>query len=190
MTRLLVVDTETGGLDPQIHSILSLGAVVWEDGQIGDEFEVLIAEQPLTVTARALEINRIDLVEHARHAVDPSEAMSSFRSFLARSMSGELKSRDKIALVGHNVNFDVSFLRRLCRLSGAQFEGMFSHRTIDTAGLVRFLVLAGRLPLSGAGSDEAFKHFGIALPAGTRHTAVGDAKATALMLNKLIDLVR
>jgi DNA polymerase III epsilon subunit-like protein len=27
MTRLLVIDTETGGLDPLKHSILSLGAV-------------------------------------------------------------------------------------------------------------------------------------------------------------------
>jgi DNA polymerase-3 subunit epsilon len=42
--RFLVIDTETGGLQPEMHSILSLGAVVWDDGILGEEFEVLIAE--------------------------------------------------------------------------------------------------------------------------------------------------
>ena len=34
MTRLLVVDTETGGLDPTRHSLLSFAGVVWEEGEI------------------------------------------------------------------------------------------------------------------------------------------------------------
>ena len=34
MTKLLVVDTETGGLHPDRCSLLTLGAVVWEDGRL------------------------------------------------------------------------------------------------------------------------------------------------------------
>jgi DNA polymerase III subunit epsilon len=190
MTRLLVIDTETGGVDPQIHSILSLAGIVWEDGGLGAEFEVLIAEPVLTVTARALEINRIELTEHCKRAVTPAEALAQFKSFLTHNLSEELESRDKITLAGHNVNFDVGFLKRLCRFAGAHFGDMFSHRTMDTAGLLRFLTLAQRLKLSGAGSTEAFEYFGIELPQGKRHTALGDATATALLLNKLIDIVR
>jgi DNA polymerase III epsilon subunit-like protein len=190
MTRLLVVDTETGGVDPQIHSILSLAAVVWDDGKILAEFEVLIAEPVLAVTARALEINGIDLVEHCKQAVAPIGAWAQFQSFLWQNLTEELASAHKITLVGHNVNFDVGFMKRLFRLTGVAFEDVFSHRVIDTAGLLRFLTLAQRLKLSGASSTEAFESFGIAVPKGRRHTALGDARATAQLLSKLIDVVR
>lgn len=30
MARLLFIDTETGGLDPEKHSLLSVGFVVWD----------------------------------------------------------------------------------------------------------------------------------------------------------------
>ena len=190
MTRLLVVDTETGGVDPQVHSILSLAAVVWEDGKLGAEFEILIAESLLTVTAGALEINGIDLVEHCKYAVAPAEALARFQSFLRDNLSEEFVSKSKIALVGHNIGFDVGFMRRLCRLAGARFEDMFSHRVMDTAGLLRFLTLAKALPLSGAGATEAFEYFGIEVPQGKRHTALGDARATAMLLNKLIMVVK
>ena len=40
--RLLFIDTETGGLDPQKHSLLSLALVVWEKREILDSKEFLI----------------------------------------------------------------------------------------------------------------------------------------------------
>ena len=190
MARLLVVDTETGGVDPQVHSILSLAAVVWEDGKILADFEVLIAEPVLAVTARALEINGIDLVEHCKQAVEPIGAWAQFQSFLWQNLTAELASANKITLVGHNVNFDIGFMKRLFRLTGVAYEDVFSHRVIDTAGILRFLTLTQRLKLSGAGSTEAFAHFGIEVPKGKRHTALGDARATAQLLSKLIDVVR
>lgn len=190
MSRLIVFDTETGGTDPSVHSILSLGAVVWEDGRLDAEFNVLILESELSLTKRAMEINHIDIAEHKKQALAPAAAMERFRAFLEKNFAEELRSKDKITLAGHNVNFDVGFLRRLCRLAGVNFEEMFSHRVMDTAGVVRFLNLAGKLKLSGAGSSEAFQHFGIEVPPEDRHTALGDAKATAVLLTKLIEAVR
>ncbi len=32
--KLLFIDTETGGLDPDKHSLLSIAMVVWEDMEI------------------------------------------------------------------------------------------------------------------------------------------------------------
>ena len=190
MPRMLVFDTETGGTDPEIHSILSLGAVVWEDGRFGATFEVRIAEPQFVLTARAMEINKIDIVQHCKRAVAPAEAMQRFCVFLEAAFPEQLASKDKIALVGHNVNFDVGFLKRLCRLAGIPFEKWFSHRQMDTAGILRFLTLAGKLHLTGAGSTEAFEYFGIEVALEERHTALGDAKATALLLNKLLEVAR
>ncbi len=61
---------------------------------------------------------------------------------------------------------------------------MFSHRLLDTCGIVRYLVLSGVLPLKGAGSDEAFKYYGVT--PDKRHSALADAEATAKLLDCLI----
>ncbi|KQV64089.1 3'-5' exonuclease [Caulobacter sp. Root343] len=189
MTKLLVIDTETGGLDPDRHSLLSIAAVVWDDGRVAGEIEILVGEAELTVTARALEINRIDLVEHALRAVPPVDALSQLLAFVAEHFRPELAAREQIVLVGHNVAFDVSFLRRLCRLAGAAFPVEFSHRILDTASVLRFLSLAGFVPASAIASSEAFSYFGVHISDDLRHTALGDARATADLLTHLVGLV-
>jgi len=189
MTKLLVVDTETGGADPNRHSILSLAAVVWENGEIRGEVEILVAEGDLVVTARALEINRIDLVAHAREAVAPREALSLLLDFVAKHYRRELDEGEQVTLAGHNVGFDLGFLKRLCRLAGAEFPSVFSHRVLDTASVLRFLSLTELLPGKTVSSDGAFEYFGIAIEAETRHSALGDARATAQLLTRLVQLV-
>ncbi len=62
--RLLFIDTETGGLNPNKHSLLSLAMVVWEDMEIIDSQELLINDGKLSVTEEALSINKIDIEKH------------------------------------------------------------------------------------------------------------------------------
>ncbi len=188
MRRLLVIDTETGGLDPTTHSILSVGGIVWEEGRLVDSFEVFIVEPELVVDSRALQVNQIDLDWHRAHGLSPVDAMKALRFFLERHF-GDPRTSGKVPLAGHNVSFDIGFLKRLCRLANVSFEEVFSHRVLDTAGIIRFLVLARKLDLPEASSTEAFKYFGIEVETGMRHTALGDARATATLLNKLIGLV-
>lgn len=188
MTKLLIVDTETGGTDPERHSLLSIAAVVWEDGRTTAEIEVLVAEPDLTVTAQALEINRIDLVSHFHRAHKPPEALSAFVAFVRNQFESELAMGQKISLAGHNVAFDVNFLKRLFRMRPADFEALFSHRVLDTASVLRFLSLAHLLPEAATASTEAFKVLGVTIPEAQRHTALGDARATAELLTRLLKL--
>lgn len=189
MTKLLVIDTETGGIDPDRHSLLSLAAAVWADGRLEGEIEIFVAEPDITVTARALEINRIDLVEHARRAVPPAEALARLLGFVADHFRSDLAAGEQVVLVGHNVGFDIGFLRRLCRLAGAPFPVIFSHRSLDTASVLRFLSLTGIVPSSAVASTEAFAYLGVRVPEELRHTALGDARATAELLTRLVGLV-
>lgn len=188
MTKILVIDTETGGVDPLTHSLLSLAGVVWEDGVGIAEIALDVLEDPLVVTGRAMEINRIDLGAHAKSALPSPTAARALRSFVEQHFSRELRDGGKVPIAGHNVGFDIGFLKRLGRVSGVELEDIFSHRTLDTAGIVRFLALAQVLPLSDAGSSEAFDYFGISIPEGDRHTALGDARATARLLTCLVSL--
>jgi DNA polymerase-3 subunit epsilon len=190
MSKLLVIDTETGGLDPLLYSLLSIGAVVWTDGRPGAAIEVLVAEPEPVVVASAMAINRIDLVAHAQKGLAPADALSVFSAFVVEQFGPELAAGEKVILAGHNVAFDVSFLKRLFRLAEVDFGSIFSHRVLDTASVLRFLSLAGMLPESAIASTEAFKYMKIAIPQADRHTALGDAIATAELLSRLVELTR
>jgi DNA polymerase-3 subunit epsilon len=189
LSKLLFIDTETGGLDPRAYSIFSLGAVVWEDGKLGDSFQVFIAEPNPVSEPEAMKVNRLDLNWLKENGVSPAKAIESFHQFLARNFGGA-QTRDKIALAGHNVNFDVGFLRRLYSLADAKFDEVFSHRTLDTASVLRFLIVSGKVGIKDAGLGAALEFFKITVEDDKRHTALGDALATAAVLNCAIDLVK
>jgi len=184
--RFLVVDTETGGLDPAAHSLLTLAAVVWADGAVGDSLALAIREPNIVAEPRSLEINRVDVEKLKADGLAPAEAVKRLDGFIAAHFG----SGEKPVLAGHNIGFDVGFLKRLYRLAQRDYETAFSHRTVDTAGILRFLSLVGRLDLASGSSTEAFDHFGIAPPEPLRHTALGDALATAALLTKLVEVAR
>lgn len=190
MFKLLVIDTETGGLDPSEHSILSLGAVCWREGDLVDELEIFISEPQIVCTERALKEHRIDIEWLSEQGSEPREAVIEFNQFLERNFD-RLKSGEKISLAGHNVGFDINYLKRLYKLAGSEseYERLFSHRTLDTASIIRFLYLAGRISLSSAALSDAIEYFDIELDPEERHTAIGDARATANLLTKLIETV-
>jgi DNA polymerase-3 subunit epsilon len=189
MNKLLVIDTETGGLDPSVYSILSLGAVVWNDGELEDEFEVFINEPDIKAEARALEINGIKWDWLRGHGVPPAEAVGRLDSFVRAHFSAA-QIEEKIPIAGHNAGFDVAFLKRLYSFTEYRYNDLFSHRILDTAGIIRFLILADKIPLRSAGSDAGFEFFKIEVGKGERHTALGDARATAELLSRAVDLIK
>ncbi len=189
MSRILLIDTETGGLDPEKHSILSLAAVVWTPQGIDAELELFVKEPEIFFEDEAIQINRIDVDWISINGLAPEFAVDSLESFVDANWPEEDR-RHGILIGGHNVSFDVLFLKRLYRLARRDYKPTFSHRLIDTASVIQLLILAGRLPLERASSDQAFEYFGISVPEGQRHTALGDARATASLLNKLVEMVR
>lgn len=188
MAKLLIIDTETGGLDPERHSIIQLGAVVWEDGQLGESIELLICEMKLSLSDSAMAINRIPVEKIYAEGLMCVQAVEKFHEFLNRNFPED----QPIILAGHNVGFDISFMKRLYKKAHTfdLFEKTYSHRSLDTAGIVRFLILAQKLPSGLEGSDAAFKHFGIEPTEQERHTAMADAKSTGLLLTNLLECLK
>lgn len=182
----LFLDTETGGLDPRSHSLLSLGLVVGEASSVVDSLEILIKHEPYVVTGGGMKVNRIDLVQHHESALPPEAALNQLDEFLNRHFF----EKSRVTLVGHNIAFDQAFLSAFLRALGRDPEGRFHHRIVDTHSIASALRDAGKLDLQRLSSDSLFEHFGIQVPAEKRHTALGDSLATFALYWKLVELCR
>lgn len=183
---MLFLDTETGGLDPRSHSLLSLGLVVGDGPRVSHSLEILIRHEPYVVTGSGLKVNRIDLVGHSAAALDPPVALTVLDVFLDQHFPHMCKP---IILAGHNVGFDQAFLEAFLKGQGRSMN-RFSHRLVDTHGIASALRDAGRLPLTSLDSTALFAHFGIEVPEDQRHTALGDALATFELYWKLVELMK
>jgi DNA polymerase III subunit epsilon len=183
---LLVVDTETGGTDPSRHSLLSVAAVVWVNGRIRDQIELFVHEEPIVADREALGINRLDPVWLRENGLAPRDVTQELERFIGRNYP----SGEKAVLAGHNVAFDVGFLKRLYGLACCDFSARFSHRTFDTATVLRYLKLGGLIQLAESNSEAAFRNFHVEPPSDKRHSALGDALATAQLITRLIEFLR
>ncbi|MCX7852689.1 MAG: exonuclease domain-containing protein [Caldilineales bacterium] len=94
----VAVDLETTGLNPERDAILELGAVRFRDGEVLDTFsQVVNPGRPIPPAIRRLTgIGQ----EEADRAPNLARVASAFRRFLGDA-----------PLVGHNIGFDVAFLR-------------------------------------------------------------------------------
>lgn len=181
--RLLFIDTETGGIDPQKHALLSIGLVVWESGVIIDSKEIFIKQGNKSITQKSLSINKIDCVKHNKQAVTPITAIKNILSFIKVHFGDE-----KVTCAGHNVSFDVSFIKQMFKNNHRSFDNYFSYRLIDTSSILSFLYLANMVPYQINSSSKAFDYFGISV--NGRHTAIGDAIATVELFEKLLSAMQ
>lgn len=191
MTKLAIIDTETGGLDPTEVSILTAAIAIWDDGNITDSIEVKIKEPNIVAEQRALDINRIDLKDIEANGLSPKDSVDTLNTFLLTHFpTCKLNNQDRVILVGHNVGFDVGFFKRLYKLGDGDFGSIYSYRSIDTSTLLRFFSLCGKIDLKSGGMHDALVYFGIPMKEEDMHTAIGDAIATGHLLTKLMELVK
>ena len=175
-TNYVIIDTETGGLDPSKHSLISVG-LVSACGTRMDEF--IVKEPTLMADPRSMAIHGI--TEHTinEHGLTPDDAVDRFEAFF-NNMDGP------VLLVGHNISFDLSFIKRLYRLTNRTQPRKISHRSLDTHTLLWTGIQLGIFPSSTNTSDGAFSHFDIEPPADKRHTALGDAIATQKLVDEIM----
>ena len=181
----LVVDTETGGLNCEKSSILSIAGVVWQPrGEITKLFDLYIKEPELIVEEKALKVNKIDLNVLNKEGFSPFEAVKRIKVALNNRFG---LSRRPIQLVGHNVAFDLGFIRRLYRLAEQDMSLDFRDRALDSCSILQFLMISGKIKGFRASADVLFKSAGVEIAENDRHTAMGDALATAKSLDILLD---
>ncbi len=167
----LVFDTETTGLEPQgDDEIVSIGAVRIVNARVltGERFDRLVNPGRRIPPASTRVHGIAD--EHVRDAPPLDEVVREFHAYVGDAV-----------LVAHNAAFDMSFLSKHQRRLGVTFN----QPVLDTVLLAAHVFGPGeRLTL-----DALVERFEIELPDHERHTALGDARATAYVFLRLIALL-
>ncbi len=157
----VALDLETTGLSAKTDRIIEIGAVLVESGEIKDTFETFVNPR-MELPQRIVEITGIRQEE-----VDSAPPIDEILSGLCAFLGG----RD---LLGHQIIFDYSFLKRAFVNQGMCFE----KRGIDTLKLARKYLPdlpSKRLPALCA-------YYGIRQKA---HRALEDARAAHLVYERL-----
>ncbi len=186
MNNVLVLDTETGGLYPDINSLLEVALSPLEGGF--PDFESLVYDPTGITYVQALEVNKIkrEDISSFPHINDVAVELTAYLEAFAADQGIAVKD---IQIAGHNVGtFDAPFMRRMFD------RGLpWSHRYIDTASLLWAAAEVGLIPKKPEGMS--LSSFGFTVLGATRdgegrgrHSAMGDVMATKRMLVRLLNL--
>lgn len=183
-SRFVFVDTETGGTNPQKHSLLSIGIVVWDKEQsIISQKEFFVKSKKYVITREAQGINKFNLINHNEIAQDPKIVINDLIAYL----KDFFPENTGFPLAGHNIQFDINFLKEFFKQNGRAFNSYFSHRSIDTYSIIKVLSLSGIINKSLNSSTDAFNYFNIKVK--KRHSALYDCIATVELFEKMIALL-
>lgn len=175
-TPLLVIDLETTGVDPTTDSILQIGGSLLAPDTLNEEasFETLVRpSSPISVESWRIHGLTADRLESAPPLL---AAVAEFEAFAPQD----------VLLGGHNVAFDVAFLKAAYADQGLDYR--FDYHTIDVWSIA-FFVLGARGVGSGELSlDSLSELFGISR--SHNHDALEDARLTAEILRRLLRVVR
>ena len=166
----VVFDSETTGLDPARDAVVQLGAVRVVGGRViaSERFEALVdPARPIPPVA-----TRVHGITDAMVAGAPPlpEVCAQFHAF----------ARDAV-LVAHNAPFDLAFLHRETERGGPRFD----NPVLDTVHLSA-VVFGGTATHT---LDAICARLQIEIPPDARHSAMGDAMATAQALVAMLPIL-
>lgn len=189
----LFMDAETGGLTPQ-HSLLTVSFIAVDDKfnvvPLGDDNPGLylrLRHDEYALTAGALEVNKINLAEHHQKAMPIDVAREMLRNYLLRACQTTNKKR--LIPAGHNVSFDVQFIRANL-LTSQQWDEFFTYPFLDTASTARFFNSAGMLSGGGYSLTALRDRFLPHLSKSVMHNAETDNLVTIELAKKFASMVK
>jgi len=170
VTRWVVLDVETSGLDPAADRVLAVGAVAVRADR--DRARIAMADSLELFVAQAAPSERENILVHGigeaaqRGGLDPARASERLRAYLGDS-----------PLVAFHASFDRGFLSRALKSWSGHTLG---NPWLDAAELAPAL----HPDAGGHALDDWLANFGI--PVDQRHNACADALATAMLFVRLL----
>ena len=190
MNKIIFIDTETGGVNPEKAALIQLSGIIRIDKKDIEKFNFYIKPfENSEVNEKALEVQGRTLEElKTDKYVEEKEVYKQFIKLLDKYID-KYDRTDKFIVAGYNVRFDVDILKAFFQRHGNNF--LFSYldsSMLDPLYSIRLLQIAGILPVLENNKLETWcKHFEIELKA---HDSLEDIEATKKLIGKLISLIR
>lgn len=175
--RYVVVDLETTGLSLRYDQVLSVGAFRIVDSRVklGEMFNRLV-NPGRYIHPDSIKVHEI-VPDMLAEASPLSDVLDEFLAFLGKDI-----------LVAHHAVFDLSFLNSSMK---KKYGFPLQNLVLDTIPLCREIAFPPHeypygldLDRGPSGLDEIARHFGIDIH--QRHTAIGDALATAMVFQRVM----
>jgi DNA polymerase III alpha subunit (gram-positive type) len=185
--KFLAMDDESGGVYTDRSLLEVYLGVVSPEGTLLDELRLLLkpTDGPYIVDAQALSVNKINLIEHDKNAINYQQGGKLLYDFLHKNSVG---GKDKLIPVGHNVAFDIDFVLAYL-MTKRTWNQYCSYRTRCTGVLSGALMDAGIIPTSVTASlGELCKFFNI--PLINAHSAKDDALAAMNLYFRMLQEIK
>ena len=181
----VIVDVETGGLEPETDALLQIAAVILRTD--ADSGRLYPAEthschvQPFegaNIDPKALELNGIDPDHPLRMALPEGEALRK----IFNPVRQELRDTgcNRAVLVGHNAFFDLRFLNAAVERAQIKRNPFHPFSSFDTATL-------GGLAYGQTVLAKAVKAAGLGWNDKEAHSAIYDAEKTAELFCAIVN---
>lgn len=201
--RLVVLDVETGGVDPKVHALTQIALIACDrDWHPLEELELKLHFDPRFASEEALKLNGFDPALWAVEAHHPRAACDEISGFLRRHSTLQLESKRNgrkyyvAQLVAHNGGFDTDFLFQLFRDPWRQVAGepppnedrsVFCPafpRALDTLQLAQWAIrIAGAKPPENMKLQTLAAWLGI--DPGNAHDALADARVARAIAQRI-----
>ena len=186
-SKYFVVDCETGGLNCKKNPVTQIAFLVTDGVEWSVHAEESFFVKPyggLEITKEALSHSMVSLND-IKNGIDVKdvvkELMNVFKKFKDKSRGGEL------ILVGHNIKFDIGFLKAMFKFCGKRFYDFVNENYIDTMMLAK-MKFEGSEDFSSLSLSSTCESFG--LEVHDAHDAMVDVKNTCELLKNFSTILR
>ncbi len=161
-----VIDTETTGLDKKKDDILSIAAVKVKNIKIIDIYNVFV-DAGVKIPEESIKFHGI-LDKDLKNKPKINEILPDFIRFIGNSI-----------IIGHHIKFDIEMINKYIN---KYFSVKLNNFLIDTGQLYNFISSnEGNVSL-----DFLMEFYNVKCEEENRHSAIGDAIATAEVFIKII----
>ena len=179
----VVVDVETGGVDPTQHALLELAIVLlkWENDRLAPDTLHTWNVEPhpaTTVTEKSIELTHIDPDDIERESV--SEEIALRESFKIIRKAIKETACKRAVLTGHNAHFDHRFIFEAAKRNRVGRNPFHPFTVLDTASISA--VALGHTVL-----NEAAKRLGMEFDDQAAHSASYDVEVTARVFCDIVN---
>lgn len=179
--KYIAFDTETSGLNSLRNNLLSVCFVIL-DKNLNEinKINYDIKHKEYIVSPDALKVNKIDLIKHNNTKWTIESANKNLIKILENC---NLEFR--LVPIGHNLQFDINFIKNSGLLSEKKYSKYISCNGIDTITTLQYLKLIGDFKYDQSLSLTSLKdYFNININ-GDLHNAETDILITIEILRKL-----